>query len=112
LRGMFAWAGFKQIAVQYHRKKRQHGTSKYPLAKMLHFAWNAALSFSIIPIRAISISGALVAAFGLTYGFYSILRYFVSRMDNDHRTIRDCGGNDSCWARRAWRVHRTHLRGS
>lgn len=79
LRGMFAWAGFKQIAVQYHRKKRQHGISKYPLAKMLNFAWNAALSFSIIPIRAISISGALVAVFGLTYGFYSILRYFVFR---------------------------------
>lgn len=77
LRGMFAWAGFRQTAVEYHRRRREYGTSKYPLIKMLKFAWNAALSFSIIPIRAISISGFLVAAFGFVYGFYSSLRHFV-----------------------------------
>jgi dolichol-phosphate mannosyltransferase len=79
LRGMFAWAGFRQTAVKYHRRKREHGTSKYPLVKMLNFAWNAALSFSILPIRAISLSGVLVAAFGLLYGLYSVIRYFILR---------------------------------
>ena len=44
---------------------------------MLNFAWNAALSFSILPIRAISISGLLVAGFGFAYGLFSILRYFI-----------------------------------
>jgi dolichol-phosphate mannosyltransferase len=77
LRGMFAWTGFKQTAVKYHRKRREHGTTKYPLVKMLDFAWNAALSFSIVPVRAISISGVLVAAFGFLYGFYSSLRHFL-----------------------------------
>jgi polyisoprenyl-phosphate glycosyltransferase len=77
LRGMIAWAGFKQTAVHYHRKKREHGTSKYPLTKMLNFAWNAALSFSILPIRAISISGLLAAAFGFAYGLYSVVRYLI-----------------------------------
>jgi dolichol-phosphate mannosyltransferase len=74
---MFAWAGYRQTAVPYHRKKREFGSSKYPLAKMLNFAWNAALSFSIVPIRAISISGLFVAMFGLLYGFYSVIRFFV-----------------------------------
>jgi glycosyltransferase involved in cell wall biosynthesis len=77
LRGMIAWAGFKQTAVHYHRKKREHGISKYPLTKMLNFAWNAALSFSILPIRAISISGLLAAAFGFAYGLYSVVRYLI-----------------------------------
>jgi polyisoprenyl-phosphate glycosyltransferase len=77
LRGMIAWAGFRQTSIQYHRLKREHGISKYPLAKMLNFAWNAALSFSILPIRAISISGLLVAGFGFAYGLFSILRYFI-----------------------------------
>jgi glycosyltransferase involved in cell wall biosynthesis len=77
LRGMITWVGFKQTSVLYHRQKRKHGISKYPLAKMLNFAWNAALSFSILPIRAISISGVLVAAFGFAYGSYSVLRYFI-----------------------------------
>jgi polyisoprenyl-phosphate glycosyltransferase len=79
LRGMFAWAGFRQTAVKYHRRRREHGASKYPLLKMLSFAWNAALSFSIVPIRAISISGVLVAAFGLLYGLYSVIRFFFFR---------------------------------
>jgi glycosyltransferase involved in cell wall biosynthesis len=77
LRGMIAWAGFKQTFVRYHRKKREHGTSKYPLRKMLSFAGNAALSFSILPIRAISISGLLVAGFGFTYGIYCVVRYLI-----------------------------------
>jgi dolichol-phosphate mannosyltransferase len=79
LRGMFAWAGFRQTAVKYHRRKREYGRSKYPLVQMLKFAWNAALSFSIVPIRAISTSGVLVAAFGLLYGLYSVVRYFFLR---------------------------------
>jgi dolichol-phosphate mannosyltransferase len=77
LRGMFAWAGFRHVAVHYNRKKREFGSSKYPLAKMLNFAWSAALSFSIVPIRAISISGLLVAAFGFLYGLYSVIRFLA-----------------------------------
>ncbi len=77
LRGMIAWAGFSQTSVQYHRQKREHGISKYTLAKMLSFAWNAALSFSILPIRVISICGLLVAAFGFSYGLFSILRHLI-----------------------------------
>jgi dolichol-phosphate mannosyltransferase len=77
LRGMIAWAGFSQTSVQYHRQKREHGTSKYTFTKMLNFACNAALSFSILPIRGISICGLLVAAFGFSYGLFSILRHFA-----------------------------------
>lgn len=74
LRGMFAWVGFHQIELPYRRLPRRHGVTKYPLPKMLRFAWNAALSFSVVPIRFITCIGLGTAAFGFGYGVYSVLR--------------------------------------
>jgi dolichol-phosphate mannosyltransferase len=74
LRGMFAWAGFRQVAVQYHRSPRTRGTTKYPLRKMIRLAVDAALSFSILPIRVITWIGLLTAILGFVWGAYSVLR--------------------------------------
>jgi dolichol-phosphate mannosyltransferase len=52
LRGMVAWVGFPQIGVQYERPPRIAGSTKYPLSKMLKFAWTAATSFSTLPLKA------------------------------------------------------------
>jgi glycosyltransferase involved in cell wall biosynthesis len=38
LRGMVSWAGFRQVSIPYDRAARHAGDSKYPLAKMIHFA--------------------------------------------------------------------------
>jgi glycosyltransferase involved in cell wall biosynthesis len=51
LRGMTAWLGYPQVAVDYRRLPRAAGTTKYPLRKMLSFAWTAATSFSVVPLR-------------------------------------------------------------
>lgn len=51
LRGMVAWVGFPQTAVLFERPARAAGDTKYPLSRMLHFAWTAALSFSPAPLR-------------------------------------------------------------
>lgn len=50
LRGMFAWAGFKQEALPYDRDKRFAGVTHYPLRKMLRLAANGVLSFSEKPL--------------------------------------------------------------
>ena len=47
IRGMVAWVGFKQFALQYERKERFAGKSKYPFWKMVKFAVDGILSFSI-----------------------------------------------------------------
>jgi glycosyltransferase involved in cell wall biosynthesis len=57
LRGMVAWVGYPQICVQYERDPRAAGTTKYPLRKMVHLAWTAAVSFSALPLR-VSFFGA------------------------------------------------------
>lgn len=65
LRGMVAWIGFPQIAVTYQRAARVAGESKYPMRKMLAFAWTAATSFSTLPLKASIWLGLIVTLFGL-----------------------------------------------
>ncbi|WP_027186736.1 glycosyltransferase family 2 protein [Desulfovibrio cuneatus] len=74
LRGLFAWSGFKQVAVSYSRNARQYGETKYPLSKMLAFAWRGITSFSVMPMRMVSVLG-VVSAMG---GFFAALWAFGS----------------------------------
>ena len=60
LRGIVPLIGFRSSKVYYDRKERFAGESKYPLRKMLKLAWDAVTSFSVVPLRAITVMGALV----------------------------------------------------
>lgn len=51
IRGMFAWAGFNQIGLEYVREARAAGETKYPLSKMLGLATDALTGFSTTPLR-------------------------------------------------------------
>jgi polyisoprenyl-phosphate glycosyltransferase len=50
IRGMVSWVGFRQTGVEYARSKRHSGTTKYPLRKMLRFAWDGITGFSYFPL--------------------------------------------------------------
>lgn len=51
LRGLFPAIGFKSSKVYYSRKNRELGESKYPLKKMISFAWQGVTSCSAAPLR-------------------------------------------------------------
>lgn len=51
VRGMVSWLGFSQVAVPYRRAARAAGVTKYPLLKMIRFATDGIVSFSILPLR-------------------------------------------------------------
>ena len=57
LRGMTSWVGFTQTAIPYVRETRHSGRTKYPLKKMVRFAFDAIASFSHAPLQAASILG-------------------------------------------------------
>ena len=61
VRGLVAWAGFRQEAVSYRRDSRAAGETKYPLRKMLRFAASGVLSFSLAPLRIATWLGFLVS---------------------------------------------------
>lgn len=70
VRGMVAWIGFRQEAVPYRRAARFAGSTKYPLAKMVRFATDGILSFSLVPLRLATYLGfgaAGVALLGIVY---------------------------------------------
>ena len=60
LRGIVPLLGFKSEKVYYERKERTAGETKYPLKKMLSFAFEGITSFSVKPIRMIALIGALI----------------------------------------------------
>lgn len=61
LRGIIPLIGFRTSIVTYERSERAAGESKYPLKKMLNFALEGILSFSVKPIRLISTSGIVIS---------------------------------------------------
>ncbi len=62
LRGMIAWVGFEQAAVEYVRDERAAGVTKYTLKKMLRLAEDGLVSFSSKPLRFALGSGVVVCA--------------------------------------------------
>ena len=78
IRGMVSWVGFRQYALQYERAQRFAGESKYPLRKMLAFAPDGILSFSIKPLRLSTAIGFLVSGMALVGILYAVaMRLFT-----------------------------------
>jgi polyisoprenyl-phosphate glycosyltransferase len=77
VRGLVAWLGFKQTAVEYDRQARAAGETKYPLRKMLAFAFDGIMSFSILPLRLSTYLGAFVGIASVIYGFIAVLTYVI-----------------------------------
>ena len=70
MKGLFAWAGFKQAAVEYDRSERETGTTKFNYWKLWTLALDGITSASTVPLRIWSYIGALVALFALGYATF------------------------------------------
>src|SRR5207244_4375715 len=79
LRGMTSWIGFKQTGIPYHRDSRFAGQTKYPLRKMIKFAFDATTSFSTAPLRLVSGMGLAMVVFCIAYLGYTFARFATNR---------------------------------
>jgi glycosyltransferase involved in cell wall biosynthesis len=70
LRGIVPTIGFKSEIVYYERKERQAGVTKYPLKKMLSFAFEGITSFSIKPLT-------LILRTGIFISFMSVMTFII-----------------------------------
>lgn len=77
LRGMVPLVGFRHATVTYERGERFAGESKYPLKKMLAFAFEGITSLSIKPIRLICTLGVLIFCVSIGMLIYSLIRHFM-----------------------------------
>lgn len=72
IRGMVASVGFRQVAFPYDRQQRYAGSTKYPLTKMIRFATDAFLGYSMILLRLSSIAALVLLLALIGVAAYSI----------------------------------------
>lgn len=77
LRGIVPLIGYPSDQVYYERQERFAGESKYPLRKMLSFAFDGITSFSIKPIRFILSLGTLIFIISIAILVYSVVRHMI-----------------------------------
>lgn len=75
LRGIVPLIGLKYTTVSYSRAERFAGESKYPLKKMLDFAWDGITSFSVKPLRMILVLGLIVCLLSFIVLIYSLIQH-------------------------------------
>src|SRR4051812_38208604 len=74
MKGLFAWAGFKQTAVEYDRAERTTGTTKFNYWRLWTLALDGITSASTVPLRVWSYVGAAVALIALGYAGFIATR--------------------------------------
>ena len=76
LRGIAPELGFRTATVAYARKEREAGVSKYPLKKMISFAFDGITSFSVKPLTMILYLGIAAIIFSFVIIIYALVRHF------------------------------------
>ena len=87
LRGIFPLIGFQSDIVYYERAERFAGESKYPLKKMLSFAWEGITSFTVKPLKMIMTTGLIIALFSFLFLIWVVIGYFSGNSVSGWTTI-------------------------
>lgn len=74
-RGLFSWVGFKQAPIEYERKERFAGETKYPLNKMIKLAKDGIFSFSTKPLKFVTRLGIVSIIISILILIYSLLSF-------------------------------------
>ncbi len=77
IRGVVPLIGFKSCSVYYSRGERFAGESKYPLKKMLFFALDGITSFSVVPLRIITVLGFFIFLFSLMIIIWILMERYI-----------------------------------
>ncbi len=76
LRAMVCWTGFKIDKVEFDRKARAAGVTKYPLRKMLILAMDGLVSFTSVPLRISYWLAAMSSMVTLIYLAYTFIKFW------------------------------------
>lgn len=80
LRGLRAWAGFRQVGVRIERAARSAGQTKYGLKRLLGLAFDGIFAFSVVPLRAAAVLGAFAIGASFLFALYSVFaRLFLDQ---------------------------------
>jgi len=77
MKGIFAWAGFKTTFIDYSRENRAHGTSKWPLLKLIGLAIDGITAHSTAPLRVATVVGSLIAMVSISFALFTLLKTLI-----------------------------------
>ena len=78
IRGLVSWIGFNYVEISYNVEDRKFGFSKYNIFALSKLASFGIFGFSTFPLRLSLYIGYFFAFFSFFYGFFAIIKRFVS----------------------------------
>ena len=81
MKGLFAWSGFRQTAVEYDRAERNIGQTKFNYVRLWKLAIDGLTSASTVPLRVWSYIGGAIAVLALAYAIFLIARTILYGVD-------------------------------
>ncbi len=81
MKGLFTWVGFNQVSIEYVRKPRYAGESKFNYLKLWNFALEGITSFSIAPLQIAMYLGFITAIFSCFYALVIIIKTLFLGID-------------------------------
>ena len=76
MKGLYAWVGFSNVALDYEPLPRQQGESRFGLRGAFRLALTGMLAFSTVPLRLLTLSGLLLSLAAMFYIAWVLLEYF------------------------------------
>ncbi|MDQ0011522.1 glycosyltransferase involved in cell wall biosynthesis [Luteibacter jiangsuensis] len=77
MKGLFAWIGYRQAAVTYHRDARYAGSTKWNYWRLTNLAVEGITSFSTAPLRIATWLGVSAAGLAFLYGLWVLLKVLI-----------------------------------
>lgn len=81
MKGLFAWVGYKQVPLYYHREPRLAGNTKWNYLKLIDLALEGITGFSMTPLRFATLCGVLIAGLSFLFGALILLKTIIFGRD-------------------------------
>ena len=79
---MILWMGFRQTFIEYVKQARHSGKSKWTLSRKIKLLIDSVVSFSYVPIRAVSLIGVLLATGGIVFAIVLVILWSLGRVNS------------------------------
>ena len=77
MKGLYAWVGFDAVAIPYTPKARAHGTTSFKPLQLIRLSIDGLTAFTTWPLRAVSVTGLVLALLAFGYGLFLVLSYLI-----------------------------------
>tara|TARA_R110001592_G_scaffold16881_18_gene71789 strand:+ start:7267 stop:8229 length:963 start_codon:yes stop_codon:yes gene_type:complete len=81
MKGLFAWIGYKQVALPYNRAPRAAGETKWSYVGLWNLAMEGIAGFSTTPLRIASFFGLMISILSFIFGGYIVIRTLIDGVD-------------------------------